>query len=225
MVLALHRGPRWHFDANRVIAVSGVLLLHILLLGMMFLPREQLPFLPKADAPYTPIVDFDPLPPPPQPPPPPIVVPPPPTHLVVAPPPPIALPMVAPMQPTTNSEIVLDTPTETPVLPYSEFEAGNPITAVATVSKLVTLETTFDPPPIYPRRELIKGIGGNVELRVLVGADGLPQKVEVLSSSGNRNLEMAAERAVKRWRFKPYVVAGVAIPVWAQVPIVFRIEN
>ena len=51
------------------------------------------------------------------------------------------------------------------------------------------------------------------------------ETVEVIGGNGNRNLQMAAVRGVKRWRFKPYAVDGVTRPVWARVPVVFRIQR
>src|SRR5690606_32638682 len=57
------------------------------------------------------------------------------------------------------------------------------------------------PGPDYPRGALRRGESGEVLLRIHVDADGRPERIEVASSSGFRELDRAAERAVRRWRF------------------------
>ena len=61
-------------------------------------------------------------------------------------------------------------------------------------------------------------------LRVLIGADGLPQKVEVSQSSGYERLDRQAQEAVMRWRFVPGKRGGVPEAMWYQVPINFVLE-
>lgn len=225
MMLAARRGREWRLDSRNVAAWSGVLLLHILLLGAMLLPRAPLVFaFPQAE-PFEIPLQFEPVEPPKLPPPPPIEAPPPPIRLHQSTPPPQLLQESIPEQPTTTTELVLDTPTETPQATLSEFESSVDSTAGTGASELVSLKTKYSPPPRYPRRELVSGISGRVELRVLVGADGLPQTVEVIGGSASRNFELAAVRAVKRWRFQPHSVDGKPRAAWALVPIVFRIDN
>ena len=55
-------------------------------------------------------------------------------------------------------------------------------------------------------------------LRVLVGTDGEPERIEMHRSSGYPKLDGAA-------RFKPYVEDGKATPVWALIPIHFALES
>ena len=77
----------------------------------------------------------------------------------------------------------------------------------------------------YPREALLRGEHGTVVLRVLVGADGLPQTVEIETSSGSRSLDMAARDAVKHWSFRPGTRDGVAHSAWARVPIAFDLST
>jgi protein TonB len=62
-------------------------------------------------------------------------------------------------------------------------------------------------------------------VRVLVGADGLPQQTQVLQSSGHDRLDEAALRTVRATRFKPYTENGVPQPFWVVMPLVFELEN
>lgn len=225
MVYAVRRIPRWTIDGKRVLAFAGVLLLHLLLLGMVLLPREPMPLsTAKPDDVYVPMEIVDPPEPPPLPPPP-IAMPPPPVNLQVAAPPPMVLPQPRSTPVTTSTEIVLDTQTETPVLPQGEFDSGSTSDPGLGQGVLLTLTVKSGPPPAYPRRELAKGIEGDVLLRVLVDAAGLPQTIEVIGGTRNRNFERAAMNAIKRWRFQPHTVDGVPRSAWASVPVTFRMRN
>ena len=77
----------------------------------------------------------------------------------------------------------------------------------------------------YPRDSLLRGEHGTVVLRVLVGTDGLPQTVEIETSSGSRSLDIAARDAVKHWSFRPGTREGVAHSAWARVPIAFDLST
>ncbi|WP_202844633.1 energy transducer TonB [Luteimonas saliphila] len=68
------------------------------------------------------------------------------------------------------------------------------------------------PPPDYPSSALRAGASGDVVLRIEVGADGRPGSVTVVGSSRYRELDRAAIRAVRRWRFQPAMRDGIAVP-------------
>jgi|SRR5450631_1179032 TonB family protein len=55
--------------------------------------------------------------------------------------------------------------------------------------------------PVYPELAKRMRIGGVVKLEVTVGADGKVSDVKALS--GNQVLQIAAEDAVRKWRFAP----------------------
>jgi protein TonB len=65
---------------------------------------------------------------------------------------------------------------------------------------------------------------GTVILRVLVGADGAPQTIEIEKSSGFRSLDLAARDAVGRWTFQAGMRSGITAALWAGVPITFRLD-
>lgn len=77
------------------------------------------------------------------------------------------------------------------------------------------------PSPDYPATALRAGAGGNVVLRIEVRADGRPGAIEVVDSSRNRELDRAAVRAVRRWRFQPAMRDGIAVPASVQQTISF----
>lgn len=64
---------------------------------------------------------------------------------------------------------------------------------------------------------------GTVVLRVFVGTDGSPTRVEVMTSSGHDSLDGSALDTVRtRWRFLPARRNGVPVEDSVQVPIRFR---
>jgi periplasmic protein TonB len=77
----------------------------------------------------------------------------------------------------------------------------------------------------YPRESLLRREHGTVVLRVLVGADGIVQQIEVDRSSGSHALDNAARSAVSHWNFKPGMRGGIAYAAWALVPITFNLPQ
>jgi protein TonB len=81
-----------------------------------------------------------------------------------------------------------------------------------------------NPPPTYPASARRRGEEGTVTLRVLVSAEGTPERVELERSSGSNALDLAALESVRQWRFAPARRGGAAHEAWVVVPIVFRLE-
>jgi TonB family protein len=80
-------------------------------------------------------------------------------------------------------------------------------------------------PPVYPAEAIVARQSGDVVLRVLVGADGTPQQIEVERSSTFDALDRAAIEAVEKWMFNPGRRDGVAAEGWVLVPIAFRVDG
>lgn len=223
MVLAMRQVRGEFIDQKRVVAISGVILIHLMVLAIMLLPRQPVEFWRAAPAEFDVVIAPDDVPPPPKPPEP-IVVPPPPQQFLPATPP--QAPTLSPMSlaPSASNDIVVDTPSDTPRTANVNIDMDASGPALGTTGNLVTLRKLSGAPPNYPRRELIGGIEGDVLLRVLVGADGMAQAVDVIGGSGNRNFDAAAIRAIKRWRFQPHMVDDVPRSAWASVPVTFRMN-
>lgn len=61
-------------------------------------------------------------------------------------------------------------------------------------------------------------------LALLVGTDGRVKTISVSNSSGVRRLDDAALAAVRKWRWSPMLVGGVAVEVrgLVEIPFVLR---
>lgn len=80
-------------------------------------------------------------------------------------------------------------------------------------------------PPKYPAESIKARSAGDVFLRVLVGADGLPQQIEVDRTSGDPRLDEAAMASVRKWRFNPARDGDVPVAAWVGVPINFALDG
>ena len=81
-----------------------------------------------------------------------------------------------------------------------------------------------NPKPAYPPISRRLNEQGKTTVRVLIGADGLPQRAEIGKSSGFSRLDDAAVATVMRWRFVPGKRGGVAEAMWFNVPIHWVLE-
>ena len=101
-------------------------------------------------------------------------------------------------------------------------DAGVP----ATTDIGASLQTLAAPPPPYPRDALVARLEGTVVLDVHVDAAGRPVDVVVVTSSGHRALDRAAQRQVlQKWRFRPALQDGRAVPALGRVPVSFVLEH
>ena len=82
-----------------------------------------------------------------------------------------------------------------------------------------------NPEPKYPENSQRLNEQGTSTIRVLIGADGLPQKAEIGKSSGFDRLDRAALATVLRWRFVPGKRNGVPEAMWFSVPIVWKLTS
>lgn len=135
----------------------------------------------------------------------------------------------APPPPTISTETVQPAPMitteETP-------SAAQPDPGAASVASTMAIEPAryvgpglANPGPQYPRSARRRGDEGTVVVRVAVSASGVPDTVQLLSSSGFQSLDSAAVEAVRGWRFIPARRGDVAVPAMLDVPIAFRLTN
>lgn len=78
------------------------------------------------------------------------------------------------------------------------------------------------PQLVYPRLSERNGERGTVMVRVYIDTAGVPQDVQVRSSSGFPRLDDAALTAVRKARFKPYLENGQPAAGWAVIPANFE---
>ena len=119
-------------------------------------------------------------------------------------------------------------PAVTPA-PVAEAPAGPAAPSAPSAPPSVQLPSSNadylqNPKPAYPALSKRLGEQGKVVVRVLIGADGTPQKAELRQSSGFERLDQAALSTVLKWRYVPGKRGGVAEDMWFNVPINFVLE-
>lgn len=147
---------------------------------------------------------------------------------------PIAAPLPAPPSPTAPTAAAEPQPAPPPAsAPVAAAPApAAPLAAAPTAppapARLDLPSSDADylqnPQPPYPPISRRMGEQGQVMLRVLIGADGLPREVELRRSSGYDRLDRAAVDTVRKWRFVPGKRNGVPETMWFNVPINFVLE-
>lgn len=75
--------------------------------------------------------------------------------------------------------------------------------------------------PSYPEQALKAGLQGAVVLQAWIGKDGNIRDLKLID--GSLLLGQAAVKAVKQWRYKPYVRNGVAVEAQTYVTVNFRL--
>jgi len=79
--------------------------------------------------------------------------------------------------------------------------------------------------PIYPSRAARLNIQGWVKLEVLIDNKGSVKKAKILKSHPSGIFNRAAIKAIKRWRFRPKVVDGIAVSRTAEQQINFKLQK
>jgi TonB family protein len=176
-------------------------------------PQAPLPPLPPTP---------DAVPPPPPPPPMGMRAPPaphaPPSPLAMrAPPPPVApTPAAVPPPPPPMGMRAPPAPPAPPTTPA--MRAPPPPAPPIPSEQLGSVQKA----PAYPRAALAKGIGGEVQLKVLVGADGSVKHAQVVSSHPAGVFDQTTLDAAKKWHFNPPVNAkGQPVSGYVMVPVSF----
>lgn len=77
--------------------------------------------------------------------------------------------------------------------------------------------------PVYPDVAKLARVSGTVTLHVVVGTDGVVQRVEFIS--GPQLLLASAMDAVKQWRYKPTLLNGQPVEVDTTVVLVFDLNK
>lgn len=112
-------------------------------------------------------------------------------------------------------------------------EAGAPPaaasgTAAAQASRIELPSSDADylqnPKPPYPALSRRLGEQGKVITRVFIGVNGLPQKAEIVQSSGYDRLDQSALQTVLKWRYVPGKRGGTPEAMWFNVPLDFVLE-
>ena len=138
------------------------------------------------------------------------------------------LPLAVPTEsmPSVNAPVGVPAPLS---VQNSAPVAAAPVNATPAPSPKIALPSTQadylnNPKPAYPALSRRLGEQGRAVVRVLIGADGLPQKAELHTSSGFERLDRAALDTVMRWRYVPGKRGDVPEAMWFNVPLNFVLE-
>ena len=77
-------------------------------------------------------------------------------------------------------------------------------------------------PPVYPRDAAMRGEHGVVVLLIHVSDYGVATGADVATSSGYLSLDQAAVEAVRKWRFRPALKDGKAVPFDMPMRFIFE---
>lgn len=122
-----------------------------------------------------------------------------------------------PLAPRLDMAMNLDVP-----LNFGDGPYLGPLAAVQADSGFIPLSQQ---PPRYPYKAAQRGIEGWVRVAFDVTASGSVENVEVIESDPPGVFDMAASQAVSRWRFKPRMVNGEAVPGRASQVVEFTISK
>ena len=128
---------------------------------------------------------------------------------VIDPPPAPLPPIAAPIAPAPPAPVAI--PPAPPAAPAIQLPSSD-------------ADYLQNPKPPYPPMSKRLNEQGTVVMRVLIGADGQPQRAEIRKSSGFERLDRSAADTVMKWRYVPGKRAGVAEAMWFNVPINFVLE-
>jgi protein TonB len=198
----------------RVGALSGALSLHLVVLLLLLIPPVALRVLdpPPPDITHVRVLD----------PPPKLEEPPLPTPPKVIPE--VRQKPVRPAPPAAVAPPIVESPLpaqQADPTPPPRDQAPTAPVDVAPTALAYNVRTRI----AYPRDAARMHQHGTVILSVLVGADGVPQSIEIEKSSGWRSLDNAARDAVRHWTFQPGTRNGIATALWARVPISFDLQT
>jgi len=77
--------------------------------------------------------------------------------------------------------------------------------------------------PAYPEIAKVQGIEGSVLMQIVISKDGTVYEVHAIQ--GDEMLRGAAEDAVSRWRYRPYILNGSPVNVVTNVRVDFKLPR
>jgi TonB family protein len=77
--------------------------------------------------------------------------------------------------------------------------------------------------PAYPEVAKSSGVEGNVVMQALISKEGTVKRLHVVE--GDSRLRTAAEEAVYKWRYRPYVLQGRPVDVATTVTVNFNLDR
>lgn len=209
LVVALHVGFIWALQSGLLMRAAELVVPAEVLSQFVDPPAPKLEPLPPPPIPQTPTVQKKAL-----------------TKAPVLPPPqPMA---IADPTPSPNAPTGVVTPPPQ-LAPMAAVPAAHDAPAAPPAPPVVQLPSSDadylqNPRPPYPPISKRLNEQGKTTVRVLIGSDGLPQRSEIVRSSGFDRLDQVAVATVMRWRYVPGKRGGVPEAMWVNVPINWVLE-
>jgi TonB family protein len=101
--------------------------------------------------------------------------------------------------------------------------AGQPSQSLTVPYTVLEGRKIHDVAPEYPLAARAAHIQGNVIFHAIIGKDGLIHNLQVVS--GHPVLALEAMKAVKQWRYRPYIQNGEPVEVETFVRVQFRLPG
>jgi periplasmic protein TonB len=79
------------------------------------------------------------------------------------------------------------------------------------------------PHPAYPPRAASKGWEDRVVVRYVIGKDGRVKEVTILEPPSRKDFEEPTLRAIRSWRFRPYIRDGQRVEVVHELTVFYRL--
>lgn len=139
-------------------------------------------------------------------------------------PPPLPLLAAAPTEPTITLPQPAAQPAPAAAVSAPVAAAPAPAPAPVVPRNVSSVEYIRAPQPVYPTISRRLGESGTVVLRILISERGLAEQVSVQKTSGFVNLDEAGRQAALRALFKPLLIDGKPVPVYATVALNFELS-
>ncbi|MCF7971574.1 MAG: TonB family protein [Methylococcaceae bacterium] len=103
-----------------------------------------------------------------------------------------------------------------------KMSAGTSAAAIAISTNVIPLVRI---PPEYPRRAANRRIEGWVKVEFTITAEGTVEDAVVINAEPSSVFDNAALKAIKRWKFKPLIIAGQAQKQRAAQTLEFKLSR
>lgn len=123
----------------------------------------------------------------------------------------------AALKPITQDE---EPAVEAKLAPTSVMNGMQPVVLPEELSKSMLVDRIE---PDYPQQALSSGLQGSVVLQAWIGKDGRVSDLKLVR--GYMVLGKAASDAVRRWRYRPYVLNGQAVDSQTYITVDFKLPN
>jgi TonB family protein len=101
------------------------------------------------------------------------------------------------------------------------LSGGPPVTPLPVGGRIAMPQRLVHAQPVYPSFARLGKVQGTVDVSVVIDASGNVEKAQVVRSIPQ--LDEAAIEAVRKWKYSPTVVNGVAVPVTMVVRVTFAL--